>query len=106
MRRFLKTEEYLPHALPRKGTVRVNHDAPGCSGDSRSLKVTTDEYGNVSAKCFRCGLSGYHGAVRHFRGGRVQDGEAGETGEQVSDGYRLPADLTPEFPNRLHAAKT
>lgn len=96
--RRLKTEEFLPHALGRKGTVRVNHDAPGCSGESRSLKVTTDEYGNVSAKCFRCGLGGYHGAVRHFHRGRFTAESVGEVGEQVQDGYRLPADLTDQFP--------
>lgn len=52
---FLDKSEYMPHAPDEPGTVRVNHDAAGCSGTSKSLKITRTDDDRVVAKCYRCG---------------------------------------------------
>ena len=46
--------------------VRVNHDSPYCSGDSKSLLITRNDDESISAYCFRCGEKGYY-KEKHFR---------------------------------------
>lgn len=55
----LRENEYMPHAPVSTGVVRINHIAPHCVGESKSMSIERCENGDVRAKCFRCGAVGY-----------------------------------------------
>lgn len=95
----LRKDDFLPLAISRKGTVRVNHNSPECSGDSKSLAITTKENGDVSAICFRCGATGFHGGTRYHRDSRaLTRADESLAGKTVVDGvYRVPADLSQDL---------
>lgn len=98
MNRRLRKDEFLPFARSTKGVVRINHIAQDCSGDSKSLSITTKENGDVFATCFRCGATGHHSATRYHRGAEALTAQP-ERGSTERDGlYRLPLDLSPDLP--------
>lgn len=89
----LSKDEFVPFA-PDHGTVRVNHNSGDCSGESKSLKITRQDDGSITAKCFRCGITGwYSGSNRNFVPvvRRTKD-DAAITG--TTTGICLPADAT------------
>lgn len=63
---MLKWEEFVDHAPSNVGAARVNHTSERCSGESKSLRVERREDGTITAKCFRCGETGYY-APEHRR---------------------------------------
>lgn len=100
MNRRLRKDEFLPFARSTKGVVRINHIAQDCSGDSKSLSITTKENGDVAAICFRCGSVGFTSSTRYHRDAEslVQEYEAGVVPSVVEGSYRVPADLSPDLP--------
>lgn len=58
--KILPKDDYLPYAPDHTSTVRINHDTASCSGSSKSLKITRNPDGSVSAKCYRCHSWGKH----------------------------------------------
>lgn len=41
-------------------TTRVNHNSSGCSGSSKSLQITRQPDGTITAYCHRCEQKGYY----------------------------------------------
>lgn len=100
MLRRLKRDEFVPFAPEKRGSRRVNHDSPECSGDSKSLIVTRKDDGSITAHCFRCGAKGYYGdGVRHYP--PVINDE--DEGYEYRDGVTLPRDLTDDYPEEAAA---
>lgn len=96
----LRKDEYVPFALSHRGVVRVNHSSPDCSGDSKSLAITTKENGDVAAICFRCGSVGFTGSPRHHLDtATLIQANAERVVESVVEGaYRVPSDLSEDYP--------
>ena len=55
---MLNRDEWLHLAPSHTGSVRVNHDSPMCSGNSKSMKIERKHDGTLLAHCYRCGESG------------------------------------------------
>lgn len=56
---YLRYDEFVPFAPDTVGKVRVNHSSATCSGGRDCMVIERLDNGNLSAHCFRCGLSGY-----------------------------------------------
>jgi hypothetical protein len=56
----LNREDYLEigETLDLGQKIRINHESPDCSGNSKSLLITRKENGDINAYCFRCGSRG------------------------------------------------
>jgi hypothetical protein len=94
----LNRDDWVHLAPQRRGSVRVNHNSQACAGDSKSLLITRNDKGDLSAYCFRCNASGFVSATPHFRHPGRQDEEDEQPADQDRDGFRLPGDAVPSYP--------
>ena len=60
--KYLNRDDYLSigESLNYGQQIRVNHSSNGCDGSSKSLLIKRKDNGEITAYCFRCGLSGYY----------------------------------------------
>lgn len=90
---WLSYDEFLEQAPEEPGSIRINHDSSGCSGNSNSLKIERKDDGSVSAYCFRCGKRGFHtpefSSIQKARD-RIKRGEKSDNKD--SRGYKRPYD--------------
>jgi len=87
--------EFLHFAPEEEGSVRVNHDSVGCSGSSKSLKVTRAEDGRVFAKCYRCG--GFGSFAGSFKGLGSYAKKLSKKKEVVPRSVSLPSDYNTDL---------
>lgn len=92
----IRKEEFLDYAPSRPGSIRINHNAGQCSGDSKSLLITRKDDESVTAYCFRCGGTGFHHPQRHFNVPRPT-ASAPDSIHDEATGIYLPADSTKVF---------
>lgn len=92
---YSQWEQYVPSG--NGDFVRVNHESPECSGDSKSMKVWRTEDGDARASCYRCGGYGYRASNpreaaqrRKDRARSNQDG--GDWSDESSNKVQLPTD--------------
>lgn len=93
--KFLDKSEWVHLAPDTPRSVRVNHNSPSCSGDSKSLKITRTEDDRLYAKCYRCGgwgrdggnLAGVGAFARHVHAPKVK----------IPNEVKLPGDFTNEI---------
>lgn len=100
----LSRDEFVPFAPERKGTVRRNHIAQSCSGESDSLRITRNEDGTISAKCFRCGATGFYSPERSYRPAESRHPRDAIAIGGGGMGISLPQDSTStfsEFPRQV-----
>lgn len=95
MHNKLLHEEFVDLAPDEVGSIRVNHESPDCSGQSKSLKIERKEDGTISAHCFRCGQSGwfspdFYRAKEALRNNR----QAGNKSSKPSSRFTYPSDAT------------
>ena len=92
-RQRIPKTEFLPYAPDGKGAVRINHNSGHCSGESKSLLITRNEDGDVTAFCFRCGATGFHSpGYRHYIPG-AGGGTNRNPVEDLGTGIVLPPDI-------------
>lgn len=98
----LHKEEFVPFAPEGRGQVRINHSAPSCSGESKSMVVRRLEDGSIAAKCHRCGAWGREGGGPMHYGHPLRD-ETQEVSYIHRDGISVPEDTTSDFPDEVAA---
>lgn len=75
MRKYLLTNEFVPHAPKNAGTIHINHT--GCpAGDDRKqrLYITRKVDGSIVAFCHHCSLAGFQGVSKLGRTSRAVSG--------------------------------
>jgi hypothetical protein len=93
----LSKEEFVPFAPDSKGNVRINHNSSGCSGESYSLRIERKDDGTISAKCFRCGASGYYSPERRYVAPQLRTAADEEATSGARTGLALPDDCSSRF---------
>jgi hypothetical protein len=93
---WMDTSEWTDYVPENVGSVRVNHDATYCSGDSKSMIVERKENGDIAAHCFRCGGRGFIRATPYFVA-PTPHGVRTMPRYDASGKFRLPDDASGEW---------
>lgn len=93
MKDYLPYKHFVPYAPEYEDSIRKDHGF-GCEGSSPALKIERRDDGSISAKCFRCGKSGFYVSDKQRINTikKKNKGSGSNTKGSVSYSFNLPYD--------------